>query len=119
MRSGVRATAWRTPSITTKSLPWPCILANRMRIGLFSLVRRRLARRAGLEALVGPEVLLRHLAHPILDERVHAAHVGLEVARGIVLPFGIEAHHVAVALLARDDRDHGRPRDLRQARQRR
>ena len=26
--AAVSSTAWRTPSITTKSLPWPCILVN-------------------------------------------------------------------------------------------
>src|SRR5215831_14733213 len=90
-RSGVRSTRCRTPSITTKSLPWPCILAKRIRMALFSPVRRGLAGRARLEALVRPEILLGHLAHAILDEGVHAAHVGLEVARRIVLPRGIEA----------------------------
>src|SRR6185503_3736035 len=89
------ATAWRMPSSTTKSLPWPCILVNLSFTDLFSPIRVGLARGARLEALVRPEILFRHLAHPLLDERVHAAHVGLQVASGIVLPGRIEARHVA------------------------
>src|SRR4051812_28963140 len=98
-------TAWRTPSITTKSLPWPCILVERSLMVSFSLVRRRLARRARLEALVRPEVLLGHLAHALLDEGVHAPHIGLDVARRIVPPCRIETRDVAVAHLPRDDGD--------------
>src|SRR5690348_15972958 len=116
--SGVSETRWRTPSSTTKSLPWPCILANLRRTPLFSPIGRRLAGRARLEALVRPEILLGHLEDALLDERVHAAHVRLEVAGGIVLPLRIELHHVAVAHLARDHRDHRGARELREARER-
>src|SRR5688572_7723349 len=107
------------PSTTTKSLPCPCILVNLSFTRLFSLVRVGLARRAGLEALVRPEVLLRHLAHALLDERVHAAHVGLEVLRGVIVPCRVEARDVAVTLLARDHRNHRRTADAREPRQRR
>ena len=44
-------------------------------------VEPRFARRPGLEALVQPPVLLGHLQHPLLDERVHAARIGGLVAR--------------------------------------
>src|SRR5450432_3214005 len=123
------ATRWRTPSITTKSLPWPCILVKRSlmvcRRGvgrgpiLLSPVRRGLARRARLEALVRPEILLGHLFHALLDECVHAAHIGLDVARRVILPRGIEARDIALPHLARDDGDHLGAGDLREARQRR
>src|SRR5262249_27404559 len=107
-------TAWRTPSSTTKSLPTPCIFAN------FSftpaILRRcrsvppRLAGRARLEALVRPEVLLRHLAHALLDERIHAVRVGDCVLGREVFPGRVTAQLVASApgKHARDARHHPR-----------
>src|SRR5258708_7624005 len=92
-----------TPSITTKSLPAPCIFVN------FSFIRcagrrnregsipSRLARRPGLETLVCPEVLLGHFAHAILDESVHAARVGRIVAAWEILPYRIAPQLVSGA----------------------
>src|SRR5258708_13478890 len=116
---GVNETCWPIASITTKSLPCPCIFAKRIFTASFSLVRRGLARRARLEAFVRPEILLGHLAHALLDEGVHARDVGLHVAGGITLPRRIKAHHVAVSHLARDDRDHPGAGESREPRQRR
>src|SRR2546430_1480279 len=92
-----------TPSITTKSLPAPCIFVN------FSFIRRAgtlsregsipsgLTRRSRLETLVRPEVLLGHFAHALLDEGVHAARVGRIVVGREIFPDRIAPQLVAVA----------------------
>src|SRR5258708_13457029 len=114
-----------TPSITTKSLPAPCIFVN------FSFIRcagrrnregsipSRLARRPGLETLVCPEVLLGHFVHAILDESVHAARVGGIVAAGEILPYRIAPQLVSAAppQHPRHPAHHATPGEPRNARQ--
>src|SRR5262245_25969879 len=63
--------------------------------GGVTLIGTGFALRPGLEALVHPEILLRHLAHALLDEGVHASHVGSEIIAGKILPFRVEPYFVA------------------------
>src|SRR5437868_3230096 len=70
--SGPKSICWLIASMTTKSLPAPCILVN-LSFMLFRLVERRLAGRARLEAFMGPQIFGWRLAHALLDEGVHAA----------------------------------------------
>src|SRR5689334_12769762 len=121
---GVSSMDPRTPSITTKSLPAPCILVN------LSLIRRAsprnpaasipflLSRRSRLEALVRPEVLLGHLANALLDEGVHAARVGRVVVARKTLPRRIAPQLVSGAARqhARHAREHAGAREARDSR---
>src|SRR6185295_10245137 len=70
-------------SMTTKSLPAPCILAKRTRMARLSTVaavasaiERRLAGRPRLEATVHPEVLRGIAADLAFDPAVHSRRVG-------------------------------------------
>src|SRR5882762_11958211 len=81
-----------TPSITTKSLPAPCIFVN---LTFTRCARRRnregsipfdLTRWPGLETLVRSEVLLRHFAHALVDKGVHTARVRLIVVAREIFP---------------------------------
>src|SRR3989475_8816724 len=103
-----------TPSITTKSLPAPCIFVN------FSFIRRACGRNregsipfgftrwSGFETLVRPEVLLGHFAHALLDERVHATRVRSIVIARKILPDRIAPQLVSGAARerARHTRQH-------------
>src|SRR5262245_66553088 len=92
-------------------------LFPRLALSAGSIVAR-LARRAGLEALVQPQVLLRHRQDALLDEGVHPPSIALEVLGRKILPRGVELQHVTLRArqLARDrrhDRGAGHPRDAR------
>src|SRR6185436_20662519 len=83
-------------SMTTKSLPVPCILVNGSFIGGAS-IEPDFAFRARLEPLVQPKVLLGHLEHALLDESQHAPRVRRVVAAREIVPRRIDAQHVAGA----------------------
>src|SRR5258706_7393845 len=94
-----RSTVWRTPSKTTKSFPWPCILVNRKRmsdsnrnlgsIGISAAVG------TAAETLVHPEILLGHFADPLLDEAVHPFGIGRQVVGRKNFPRRIKPRLVA------------------------
>src|SRR3989338_389405 len=60
-------------------------------------IKTRLAFRPGLEALVQPEILLRHFQNALFDEFVHAARIGYVVPARIIFPCRVKGQHIALA----------------------
>src|SRR5574343_1087421 len=80
--AGPSSKGWRVASITTKSLPAPCILVKDNCMGRLSRsVEPRLPFGPRFEALVHPQVLRRLLADARLQPAVERGRVGLGVAR--------------------------------------
>src|SRR5712675_1891741 len=65
--------------------------------GFWKLIETLLALRAGLEPLVQPVVLLRHLARALLNVSQHAPRVGDRIVAGKLAPGRLDAHQVAFA----------------------
>src|SRR5258706_6794752 len=89
----LRAKSFFVASMTTKSLPVPCILVNGSFMASAS-IESGFPFRARLEPLVQPEVLLGHLEHALLDESQHAPRVCRVVAAREIVPRRVDAQHV-------------------------
>src|SRR5574340_984873 len=96
---------------------------RRCRSGCASRIWAGFAWGAGLEAAVQPQVLRRHFANAVLDERIHACDIGLQISTREAVPRRVEIHGVALSArqLAGDDGDHlgtgepGQPRQRRES----
>src|SRR5512147_459433 len=108
--------AWNRPMWPT---PITAVRSGLIGASASRLVEARLARRARLESLVHPVVLLGHLGDALLDVGVHAARVGGEVIGGEIVPRRLDAHQVARAAgqHARHAGQNLRAGDARDARQ--
>src|SRR4051794_36717680 len=87
-------------SMTTKSLPAPCILVNFSFIcelycecvdhrTLF--IKASLARLPGLESLVRPKILGWRFPHPVFDEGIHAPGRRRDILARVIFPGRIES----------------------------
>src|SRR5260221_6511905 len=91
----LRAKSFFVASMTTKSLPVPCILVNGSFMASAS-IESGFPFWARLESLVQAEALLGHLQHSLLDVSQHAPRVCRVVAAREIVPLPADAHHIAV-----------------------